>query len=198
MSYPATFTVERPHVFRREQVALRVVLLIAVGWVGHPFGLLWLGVPAVAAVLISKKGGQRYRDEDGEMMTRALGWILSFIAYLALLTDELPSRSEPTVHYTVEPGAAAPARGLTVGSALARILRAIPSLIALAILLVAGAVAWLMAVIMILISESYPEGIWRFLLGIVRWQAYVLAYLASLVDQYPPFDLETSPVAAAS
>src|SRR4051794_27930524 len=92
MSYPVVFTVERPPAFRREQVALRLVLLILLGWIGNPFGLLWLGVPAVAAVMISKKGGQRYLDHDGPMLVRTLSWILSLVAYLALLMDRPPGR----------------------------------------------------------------------------------------------------------
>jgi hypothetical protein len=39
---------------------------------------------------------------------------------------------------------------------------------------------------------------WRFLLGIVRWEACLLAYLASLVDRYPPFSLETGSVSRAA
>ena len=45
---------------------------------------------------------------------------------------------------------------------------------------------------------TYPDSLWRFLLGLVRWQACLLAYLASLVDRYPPFTLETGPVFTAA
>jgi hypothetical protein len=38
---------------------------------------------------------------------------------------------------------------------------------------------------------------WRFLFGVVQWEARLLAYLASLVDEYPPFALETRSVSAA-
>jgi uncharacterized protein DUF4389 len=186
VSDPVTLTVERPPFYRREQVALRLVLLVLVGWIGNPFGLLWLGVPAFAAVLIATKDGRRYIDEDGPMLVRALSWILSLLAYLALLTDRLPGSHEQAVHLDVEP-AGTP----TVGSALARILRSIPSLLALAVLVIVGAVVWVIAVVLILTTGTYPETLWRFLLGLVRWQARALAYLASLVDHYPPFHLET-------
>jgi len=83
-------------------------------------------------------------------------------------------------------------------SARLRILYAIPSLIVLAILLFFGAVAWVIAVVCVLVSQRYPEGLWRFLLGIVRWEARLFAYLASLVDRYPPFTLATSPVSPAA
>ncbi len=79
-----------------------------------------------------------------------------------------------------------------MGSALLRILYAIPSLIVLAILAFVGAIVWVIAVVYVLVNESYPDSLWRFLHGIVRWEACLFAYLASLVDRYPPFTLETS------
>ena len=48
------------------------------------------------------------------------------------------------------------------------------------------------AAVMILISETYPESVYNFLRGWVRWQARVLAYMAGLVDEYPPFSLDMS------
>jgi hypothetical protein len=39
---------------------------------------------------------------------------------------------------------------------------------------------------------------WRFLLAIVRWQACLLGYLASLVESYPPFALATGSVSPAA
>jgi hypothetical protein len=188
-----TLELERPPVFQRAHVFLRIALLVVIGWLGHPWGLLWLGLPAAAAVLVSQKGGRRYLDENGPTMTRVLNWILDLVAYLALLTDELPGRAEHPVRLRVE-RAGSP----SVGSALLRILYAIPSLIVLAILGFVGAIVWLTGVVLVLASESYPESLWRFLLGLVRWEAYLLAYLASLVDEYPPFTLETGSVASAA
>jgi Domain of unknown function (DUF4389) len=193
MSFPVTFDVERPPVFQRAHVFLRVGLLVVIGWIGHPFGLLWLGVPVVAAIMVSQKGGQRYLDESGPIITRALNWILDLIAYLALLTDQLPGRGEHPVRFQIDRSGSP-----TVGSALLRILYAIPSLIVLAILTFVGAIVWLIAVVLVLVNEKYPDGLWRFLLGLVRWEANLLTYLASLVDRYPPFTLETGSVSPAA
>jgi hypothetical protein len=193
MSSPVTLELERPPVFQRAHVFLRLALLVVVGWIGHPFGLLWLGLPVVAAILVSQKGGQRYLDEDAPTVTRVLNWILDLVAYLALLTDRLPGRGEHSVRFQVDRSGSP-----TVGSAVLRILYAIPSLIVLAILTFVGAIVWVIAVVLVLVREKYPEGLWRFLLGIVRWEACVLAYLASLVDHYPPFALETGSVSPAA
>jgi Domain of unknown function (DUF4389) len=195
MSFPVTFEVERPPVFQRAHVFLRVGLLVLIGWIGHPFGLLWLGLPALAAVLVSQKGGQRYLNENGPTVARVLNWILDLVAYLALLTDRLPGEGAHSVRFEVERSGSP-----TTGSALLRVLYAIPSMIVLAILTFVGAIVWLISAVLVLVTESYPESLWRFLLGLVRWEAYLLAYLASLVDRYPPYTLETGsgPPAAPS
>ena len=189
---PVSFEIERPAAFKREHVFLRVAVLIVVGWVGHPWGLLWLGLPVVAAILISQKGGQRYLDENGPAITRVLNWILDLAAYLALLTDELPGGGRHAVRFRVERSGSP-----TVGSVLLRILWAIPSLIVLAILSFVGALVWLVAAVSVLGDERYSEGLWRFLAGLVRWEAHLLAYLASLVDDYPPFTLASGSVSPA-
>jgi Domain of unknown function (DUF4389) len=193
MSAPVILDVDRPPVFQRAHVFLRIALLVLIGWIGHPFGLLWLGLPVVAAVLVSQKGGQRYLDENGGTVTRVLNWILELVAYLALMTDELPGQTEHPVRLRVERSGSP-----TVGSALLRILYAIPNLIVLAILAFVGAIVWLIAAVLVLVKENYPDSLWRFLLGLVRWEAWLLAYLASLVDRYPPFTLDTDSVAPAA
>jgi hypothetical protein len=191
--YPVVFDLERPPAFQRAHVLLRVALLVVIGWIGHPLGLLWLGIPVVAAILVSQKGGQRYLDEDGPTVTRVLNWILDVTAYVALLTDRLPGPGEHPVRFEVERSGAP-----TTGSTALRILYVIPSLIVLALLVVLASIVWLLALILVLVSERYPESVWRFLCGIVRWEANVLAYLASLTDRYPPFALEGDSVSSTA
>jgi Domain of unknown function (DUF4389) len=193
VSFPVDFEVERPPVFQRAHVFLRVALLIVIGWIGHPLGLLWVGIPIVAAILVARKGGQRYLDDDGPTVTNVLNWLLDLVAYLALLTDQLPGGGEHPVRLRIERSGSP-----TTGSALLRILYAIPSLIVLSILVFVAAIVWVIAAVLVLVNESYPESVWRFLRGIVRWEACLFAYLASLVERYPPFTLETSSVSPAA
>lgn len=193
MAAPVTLEVARPPAFQRAHVLLRVALLVLIGWIGHPVGLLWLGLPIVAAILVSQKGGQRYLDENGPAVVRVLNWILDLVAYLALLTDELPGQGRHPVLLRIERSGSP-----TVGSALLRILYAIPSVVALAILSVVGAFVWVVAAVSVLVDESYPESLWRFMLGLVRWEARLLAYLASLVGGYPSFALDTDPAPTAA
>ena len=191
--YPVVFEVERPPTFERAHVFLRVALLVVIGWIAHPVGLLWLGIPLVAAVLVSQKGGKRYLDEDGPKVARGLNWLLDLVAYLALLTDRAPGDGGHRVRFDVERSGSP-----TVGSALLRIIYAIPSVFVLAVLVCVGAIVWVVAAVLVLVEQSYPESMWRFLCGIVRWEACLFAYLASLVDSYPPFTLETGSVSPAA
>jgi hypothetical protein len=185
-SEPVGFDLERPPAFDRAHVLLRVALLVVIGWIGHPFGLLWIGLPVLAAILVSQKGGQRYLDENGPTVTRVLNWILDITAYVGLLTDRLPTAGEHPVRFEVERSGTP-----TTGSTLLRIIYVIPSLIVFAVLMWIGSIVWVIALVYVLVKGSYPAGLWRFLRGLLRWEACVLAYLASLNGRYPPFTLET-------
>ena len=189
---PIAFEVQRPPTFDRAHVLLRLALLAVIGWVVQPVGLLWLGLPVVAAFLVAQKGGQRYLDEDGPTVARVLNWILDLVAYLALLTDRLPGEAGHSVRFQVERNGSP-----TTRSALLRILYAIPSLIVLSILTWVATFVWLIALLLVLLSGRYPAGMWSFLTGVVRWDARLLAYLASLVDDYPPFAVKSDAGAAA-
>lgn len=191
--YPVVFEVERPRSFTREQVVLRVGLLIVLGWIVHPLGLLWFGLPALAAILISRKSGRAYVEEDGPKVVRALSWIVGLAAYIALLTDELPSGGGSAVRFDVERSGSP-----TVASALLRVVYAIPTVLILSVLTFVATIVWVVALVAVVADGQYPEGMWRVLYAVVRWEAYAIAYLASLVDRYPPFTLNTAGVSAAA
>jgi hypothetical protein len=187
--YPVLFNTERPEKFDRVQLVLRllVVLILSIiaGAIGWILGFVYLLFPVLAAIFISQKGAEKYLSEDGPKVTGWLTWILALYSYLALLTDRFPTeKPETLVRYEVKTGGTP-----SVGSALLRLILAIPSAIVLGLLSIIGGIIWIIAAIMILIQEQYPEGLYNFQLGIMRWEARLLAYLASLVDPYPPFAL---------
>jgi hypothetical protein len=49
---------------------------------------------------------------------------------------------------------------------------------------------WIIAAISILLNGTYPDWGLGFIRGYLRWNARLLAYMASLVDEYPPFSFE--------
>ena len=84
-----------------------------------------------------------------------------------------------------------------MGAALLRLITSIPSAFVVGILIWVAGIVWLVAAVMVLIQETYPEGLYDFQCGVVRWQARLLAYHASLVDAYPPFAFDTGPQSAS-
>ena len=71
-----------------------------------------------------------------------------------------------------------------------RILLAIPQLIVIYLLSMVLAVLSLVAWFAILFTGRYPKSFFEFSSGVMRWQANVIAYLALLRDEYPPFSWE--------
>ena len=155
--------------------------------------VLYLGVPVLAAILISQKGAARYHDEANANMTSWLRFIVGAYAYLALLTDKLPgdAAAGPNSQFEVTPTGTP-----TVGGTLVRIILAIPHAIVLAVLGVVAGLLIIFAAVMILVRQSYPAPVYNFLRGYVRWQARLLAYMSALVDEYPPFSLSNGSGAA--
>ena len=187
--YPVTFELERPAKMSRAHVFLRILILILASWIVGAagwLGLMWLGLPAAAAILISQKGEQRYLAENGERVTGWVAFIVAVLAYLALLTDELPGAGRRPLRLEIVRSGSP-----TVATALLRILKAIPSALVLTLVGLVSCVVWLIAAISILRNEQYPEPLWNFQHGVIGWQARLLAYLASLVEPYPPFSLNT-------
>jgi hypothetical protein len=189
-SYPVSFDVDRPEKFERPQLVIRVLVGVII-WVigGWILGLIYLVFPAMAAVFISQKGPEKFLEEDGPRITGWLRWVLAIYAYLGLLTERFPTeKPEQIVRYQVQTGGSP-----TVGSALLRLIYSIPSAIVLGLLSFVAGIVWLIAAVMVLVEENYADGLYDFLRGTLRWEARLLAYHSSLVEQYPPFALDTGP-----
>ena len=190
-AYPVTFDVSRPEKFERPHVFVRIlvvaILSILAGAIGWILGLVYLVFPVLAAIFVSQKGPEKYLEEDGPRMAGWLRWVLALYAYLGILTDRFPTeKPEEIVRFEVRTGGTP-----TVGSALLRLIYSIPSAFVLGILGIVSGVILLIAAVMVLIQENYPEGLYDFQRGVLRWEARLLGYHASLVDQYPPFALDT-------
>ena len=196
--YAATFNIQKPEKFDRVQLALRVLIAIVLsiigGAIGWLFGLVYLILPVLAAIFISQKAAEKFISEDSSRMTGWIRWVLAIYSYLALLTDRVPTeKPEEVVDYEVTPGGEP-----TVGSALLRLIFSIPSAIVLGLLTIVGVFIWVIAAVFVLFQEDYPRGLYDFNLGVMRWQARLLAYHASLVDEYPPFALDTGEEGASA
>jgi len=189
MTYPVQLDVTSPPRYDRVQLALRAVIAIALGCLGVTGGwlmwLLYLALPVIAAVAVSTRGARSYLDELGPRLWHVLRWLLAFWAYMMLLIDRFPTREPTGVEVEIQVDGQP-----TPGSALLRLITSIPSGFVLGLL---GIVSWVLVIagaVMILIERRVPDGILGFQRGVLRWQARLLAYHASLVDEYPPFSFE--------
>jgi hypothetical protein len=197
MAYPATFDVHPPQEYDKAQVVLRVLILIVLSIFqisSLVFGGAYLIFPILAAVMVSQKGGATYLQDAEQGPTKWLRYLLMFYAYIGLGTDKFDTeKPEQVIQFNVrttgEP---------TVGSALLRIILGIPQAFVLAIVGIAFFFVWLIAAASIVVNGNAPGWCQDFIRGYLRWNARLLAYMASLVDEYPPFSFENGDAAPAA
>jgi hypothetical protein len=132
----------------------------------------------------------RYPEGLEKLARFYLRWRVRAVSYVALLRDEYPpfGDGEYPVELDFEPLPADAKRDrLTVAF---RLVLAIPHLLIVWVLGVAWALSTLIAWFAILFTGRYPEGLYGFAVGVLRWNTRVEAYLLLLHDEYPPFRLE--------
>lgn len=177
---------EMPRDVDRIHVLIRLVLLMALGAVGcsSVYWMMYLALPAVAALLITQKGGEHYLLGDAPRIIRVLKWLAGAYAYLWLLTDKAPGLDEPgSVELEMDPSGQP-----TAASALTRLLTSLPALIVLAVLSFGACFLWVIGAVAILLVRRPPTFVVDFLRTTLRYQFRLIAYHLSLVDAYPSFE----------
>jgi hypothetical protein len=125
----------------------------------------------------------------------SLGWNARITAWIGSLNDEYPAFALEQPEYparviitepTLERG-----RGLAVAGILwfLKALLLIPHFIVLYFIGIAAGIAAYIAYWAIAFTGVYPEGIFNFVVGAVRWSTRINGWLFSLTDEYPPFAL---------
>ena len=187
MAYPATFDVQPPtSQLDKGQVVLRIVIVIVIGWLANwVMGAGYWLLPIIAAVMISQKGAEQYLADAEKGPVRWIRYLMGFYTYISLASDKLPFDDPDSVNFHVRTTGSP-----SVGQALLRIILAIPHALVLGILGMAFVIVWIIAAISILMNGRYPDWAFNFIRGYLRWNARVLAYMASLVDEYPPFSFD--------
>jgi hypothetical protein len=116
-----------------------------------------------------------------------MGWRSRARAYLYLLRDEFPPFGEGAYPVTYEVEQPVDRTRWTV---LLRFFLLIPHFIVLLFLNIALYVTTIIAWFAILFTGAYPTGLYKFAVGVSRWDVRVESYFVLLVDQYPPFSLD--------
>ena len=206
-SYPVTFSVDAPDrplnrltTFFRifTVIPIAIVMSTITGFSTHyegaddtavtiavsGVGLLFL--PTLVLILFRQKYPRWWFDWNLQLQrfSNRIG------IYLLLMDDRYPSTDEEqSVHldYPYPDVQAELGRGMP----LIKWLLAIPHYIVLFFLSIAAFFAVVIAWFAILFTGRYPEGLFRFVEGVVRWHNRVVGYAFALVtDRYPPFSLE--------
>jgi len=150
-----------------------------------------LGVVALLAALLAWLAivfTGRHPEGLWKLAAFYLRWRVRAVAYTALLRDEYPPFGDDAYPVALDLGAQPRERDrLTVGF---RLILAIPHLVAVWALGLAWILTTLVAWLAILLTGSYPGGLYRFGVGVLRWNTRVEAYLLLLTDAYPPFVLD--------
>ena len=203
-TYPVRFSVDYPdRPLNRVTTAFRIFVAIPIAivltsvsggaweWsqgsgkssVAGAGGLLFFG--PLLMILFRRKYPRWWFDWNLELqrLTNRVG------AYLALMDDRYPSTTDhQSVHLDYDyPDAG---RDLNRWLPLVKIFMAIPHFIVIAFLDIAAVVAVIVAWFAILFTGRYPQGIFDFVQGVIRWNNRVIGYAVTLVtDRYPPFSL---------
>jgi len=152
---------------------------IAVGGVG----LLFL--PVLLMLVFRKKYPHWWFDWNLNLQRFAN----RIAAYALLMDDRYPSTDdEQSVHLVYqEPD---PEQELSRGMPLVKWLLALPHYLVLIVLHIGVLFAAIAAWFAILFTARYPQGLFRYIEGVLRWHNRVIGYAFTLVtDRYPPFRL---------
>ena len=186
-SYPLTFEVQYPEELSRWLIFVKWLLVIP-----HLIVLYGLGVAANLITLIAWfviLFTKRYPPELFSFVVSINRWGANVTAYTFLLTDDYPPFSWEANEYPVTYDVEYPEE-LSRWLIFVKLILAIPHIIVLALLFIGALIALTVAWFAILFTKRFPESLFIFLVGVLRWQYRVSAYTNLLRDEYPPFSLE--------
>jgi hypothetical protein len=209
MAYPVSTTIE-PQLANRNRLttAFRIILaiphLILVGGLGASIAIRSggsdttsfggeTGLLGTIAILLAVFSWFTIviRGEHNPAIRRYtqfyLRWRVRGLAYVMLLADPYPPIGDGAYPAALTfDERDTPRDRLAVGF---RLILAIPQFVALFFVLCAWWVTTVVAWFMILITGKYPQGLYDFGVGAMRWLIRVEAYMLLLIDDYPPFSL---------
>ena len=154
------------------------------------FGSEVLAVLTWFSILFTGRMPERWSD----YMTGVFRYQWRVNCYLYGWTNIYPSFTPPAGH--IDPGdypavlycARAVERDRV--TVFFRAIMAIPQMVVLYFVGIAGFAALAVGWLAVLITGRWPEGLRRFAIGYLRWAVRLSAYMFLLCDEYPPFSLE--------
>ena len=202
--YPAQLSIAYPESSNRLTVLFRLILalpiIVIAGLVGGGFssgdanadgwiaplaagGALWL---APMLMILFRRKYPRWWFDWNLGLSRFMARVT---AYLLLLRDDYPATDDLQA-VTLEIAYPDVERHLNRFLALVKWLLALPHYVVLSFLAVATVIVTVIAWFAVLLVGRYPQGLFRFVEGTLRWGVRVEAYAFMFAtDEYPPFRL---------
>jgi Domain of unknown function (DUF4389) len=116
-------------------------------------------------------------------------WRMNLVAYVMLIRNEYPPFSFEPGLYPVTFEVDYPTN-LQRFAPLYKWILAIPHFIIVAVLGVVAFILVFVAGLAVLFTGKYPEGMYKFVVGVQRWTMRATLYALFMTDAYPPFSLD--------
>lgn len=186
-SYPVTFGVQYPQELSRWLIFVKWLLGIPHYIVLYLLQLVASVVTIIAffAILFTKQ----YPRSMFDFVVNVNRWSANVGAYALLMRDEYPPFSMDAGEYPVTYDVQYP-QELSRWMIFVKWLLVLPNAIVLLLLLLVAYLVTFVAWFAILFTKKYPESLFRFVVGVLRWQQRVNAYTNLMTDKYPPFSME--------
>ena len=185
--YPLRYDVEYPERLSRLLIFVKWLLAIPHFLILYALGVVVYVIEIIAffAILFTRK----YPRGLFDFAVGVARWNANVGAYVGLLRDEYPPFSWDLGKYPVTYEVDYPEQ-LNRWLPLIKWLLAIPHYIVLALLFIVALLFWVIAWFAILFTGRFPRGMFDFIVGTLRWNYRVTAYVVFMRDEYPPFSLK--------
>jgi hypothetical protein len=185
-SYPLRYDVEYPERLSRWKIFFKWLLAFPHMLIVGALGMVAYVMMVIAWFAILFTG--RYPQGLFNFVVGIYRWNANVSAYILFMRDEYPPFTMEAGHYPVTYEVDYPER-LSRWKIFFKWLFVIPNMIVLMVLVLAYEITILIAWFAILFTGRYPEGLFRFGVGVTRWNLRASAYTYLLRDEYPPFSL---------
>ena len=192
--YPTTLTFDPPEKVANWRPLVHWLLVIPHWVVLYLLGIVSQVIGFVSWIVILFTG--KLPDGFANFQVMYLRYSTRTATYLLFMREEYPPFTfdttsadpgdDPRVHLEVAPELLNRNR-VTV---FFRLILAIPQFIALFFVGIGAGFAVIAAFFVVLFTGAWPPGLRDFVVGVMRWNLRVQAYLLLLTDIYPPFSLD--------
>ncbi|MEX0751142.1 MAG: DUF4389 domain-containing protein [Dehalococcoidia bacterium] len=186
-AYPIRVEVPYPESLSRGLIFVKWLLAIPHLIILYFLQIAWSIVTLIAvfAILFTEK----YPEGLFKFAVGYRRWQLNAVAYVLLLRDEYPPFSLDAGQYPAVLEVDYPER-LNRFLPFIKWLLVLPNLLVAAVVMVVALILTIVAWFAILFTGKYPQGMFDFVVGALRWSERASEYAYLFTDRYPPFSLK--------